>query len=87
MWWYNILGNNEGSISDLLQLDPITAGSVLLSANLVALKREKPLTILTVIIIERTKFIDYFGLSIEADLSRVGKKNIDFILIRYIPNP
>ena len=40
MWWYNILGDNEGSISHLLQLDHITAGSILLTANLVALKRE-----------------------------------------------
>ena len=39
MWWYNILGDNEGSISHILRLDPITAGSILLTANLVALKR------------------------------------------------
>ena len=35
-------------------------------------------SILTVKIIERRKFIDYFGLSIDANPSRVGKKNIHF---------
>ena len=40
MLWYNILGNNKGSISHLLQLDPITEGSILLYADLGALKRE-----------------------------------------------
>ena len=32
------------------------------------------------------KFTDYFGLSIEADLSRVGKNNV-FFHIGYIPSP
>ena len=40
MYWYNILGDNEGSISHILWLDPITEGSNLLTDNLVALKRE-----------------------------------------------
>ena len=39
MWCYNILGDIEGSISDTLWLDTINAGSVLLNANLVVLKR------------------------------------------------
>ena len=39
MWWKIILGDNEGSISHILWLDPITAGSILLTAKLVALKR------------------------------------------------
>ena len=40
MWCYNILGDNNGSLSHILQLDPINPGSVLLTSNLVALKRE-----------------------------------------------
>ena len=48
MRWYNILGDNKGSISHLLRLDPIAAGSVLLTANLVALKRGKSESILIV---------------------------------------
>ena len=31
------------------------------------------------------KLIDYFGLSIEADPSRVGKKNVYFVRIGCIP--
>ena len=31
MWWYNIIGDNKGSISDISWLDPITVGSVLLT--------------------------------------------------------
>ena len=38
MWWCNILGDNEGSISHVLQIDPIDSGSILLTHNLVALK-------------------------------------------------
>ena len=73
MWCYNIIGDNEVSISHLLQLYPITSGSILLTNNLVALKRENPEPILTVKIIEWRKFIDYFGLNIEANPSRLGK--------------
>ena len=40
MWCYNILGYKEVIISDVLWLDPIAAGYVLLIVNLVALKRE-----------------------------------------------
>ena len=40
MWWYNILGDNKGIISDILMLDPITSGSAVITANLIALKRE-----------------------------------------------
>ena len=40
MWWYNIIGDNKGRISYILRLDPIPAGSILLTANIVALKRE-----------------------------------------------
>ena len=74
MWWYNILGYNEGSISHILRLDPITIGSILLTANLVALKRGNYDPILIVKRTEWRKFIDYFGQSIEADPSKVGKK-------------
>ena len=44
----NILGDNEGIISHLLWIDPIAAGSILLTDNLVALKRENYDIILTV---------------------------------------
>ena len=87
MWWYNILGDNEGSISHILRLDPITAGSILLTDNLVAPKRGNSEPILTLKITEWSKFIDYFGLSIEADPSRVEKKNIYFFRIGSIPIP
>ena len=52
MWWYNILGDNEGSISHLLRIYPITEGSISLSAALVALKRGNPEPILIVKITE-----------------------------------
>ena len=87
MWCYNILGDNNGGTSYILQLDPITAWSVLLTSKIVALKRENPEPILTVKIIEWRKFIDYFDLSIEADPSRVGKKNVYYFNIRYISSP
>ena len=32
-------------------------------------------------------FIDYFGLSIEADPSKVVKKNVHFVCIKYILRP
>ena len=87
MWWYNIIGDNERSISNLLQLGPITAGSILLPDNLVALKRENPESIWTVKRTEWRKFIDCFCRSIEADPSRVDKKNIHFVHIGYILRP
>ena len=76
MWWYNILGDNNGSISHIFQLDTITEGYFLLVANLVALKNENSEPISTEKRTERSKFLDYFGLSIEADPSRVGKNNV-----------
>ena len=85
MWWYNTLGDNEGNTSHILRIYPITAGSILLTVKLVALKRENSEPILIVKITEWSKFIDYFGLSIEADSSRMGKKNVYFIHIGYIP--
>ena len=87
MWCYNILGDNEVSISDILQLDTITSGSVLLTTNLVALKRGNPEPILTVKIIEWRKFIDYFGLNIEANPSRLGKNNTYSFHIGYLTSP
>ena len=41
-----MLGNNKRSISHILQLDPITEGYVLLTANLVSLKKGNYETIL-----------------------------------------
>ena len=87
MWWYNILGDNKGGISHILGLDPIAAGYVLLTANLVVPKRENPEPISTVKITEWRKFIDYSGTSIENDPSRVGKKNIYIVHVGYIPSP
>ena len=52
MGWYNIPGDNEGSISHNLRLSHITAGSILLTDNLVAPKRENSEPILT---LKRTK--------------------------------
>ena len=48
MWWYNILGDNKGIIPHILRLDPINAGSILLTVKLVALKRENSEPTLTV---------------------------------------
>ena len=64
----------------------MTARSILLTDNLVALKRESSEHILIVKIIEWRKFIDYFGLSTEANPFRVGKKNIHFFRIGSIPS-
>ena len=75
---YNILGDNEESISHISRLDIITAGSILLTIKLVALKRVNYEPILKVERTEWRKFIDSFGLSIEADPSRVKKKKITF---------
>ena len=86
MCWYNILGDSKGNISHILRFDPITAGSILLYVKLVALKRENYDLILVVKITEWSKFIDYFGLSIESEPSKVGKKNVYFFRIRYIPS-
>ena len=85
MWWYNILGYNEVRISHILWVDPINAWSILLTTKLVALKRENYEPILALKITEWRKLVDYFGYSIEADLSRVIKKNIYIVHIRYIP--
>ena len=76
MWWCNILGDKEGSISYILWFDPITEGYFILTSNIIFLKEENPEPILTVKIIEWRKFIDYFGLSIEANPTRVNKKNL-----------
>ena len=76
MWWYIILGDNEVSISHILRIDPIAAGSILLTAKIVALKKENYDPILTVKRTKWRKFIDYFCRNIEADPSRVVKKNM-----------
>ena len=78
--WYN-----KASISHILQLDPITSGSVLITAKIVALKRKNAEPILTVKIIEWRKFIEYFGLSIEANSSTVDKYIYICLHISYIP--
>ena len=87
MWWYNILGDNKGSISYILRLDPITLGYILLTANLVSPKMENSDPILIVKRTEWSKFTDYFGLSIVADPSKVDKKKMDFVCIGTIPRP
>ena len=48
MWWYNLLGFSEGSISHILRPDPITSVSILLTDNFVALKMENYELILVV---------------------------------------
>ena len=87
MWWYNILGNNQVSISDILRIDLITAAYVLLTANLLVPKMKNTDPILTVKRTEWGKSIDYFCLSIEANPPRVGKKNVYFVHIGSIPSP
>ena len=76
MWWYNIHGDNEGSNSHILRIYSIAVGSILLTANLVALKRENYKPVLIVKKTEWSECSDYFGQIIEADTSRVGKKKI-----------
>ena len=87
MWWYNILGNNKESISHILRLDPITEGSILITAKLVATKRENCDPVLAVKRTEWRKFIDDFGQSIEANPSRADKKEMYFLHIGYTPIP
>ena len=87
MWWYNILGDNEGSISNLLRCDTISVWSILIIVKIVELKRENYEPILAVKRAKWSKFIDYSGLSIEAKLSRVVKKKIHFSHVGYIPRP
>ena len=87
MWWYNIFGYNKGSVSHLLRLDLITSGSILPTVKLVAMKRGYSELILTVKRTECREFIGFFGRSIEADPSRVVKKNIYLVHIGYIPTP
>ena len=82
-----MLGENEGRISHILRPGPINAGYIILVTNLVSLKRENPEPILTVKITEWRKFINYFGLMIEAEPSRVGQNNLHFPHIGYIPSP
>ena len=87
IWFYNIRWDNKERISHLLQLYPITAVSILLTSNLFASKKENPEPILAVKIIGWRKFINYFGLSIEVNQSRAGKKKIYFVHIGYITSP
>ena len=87
MWWYNILGDNKGIISHILWLDTLTAGSILLTVKLDALKGGDYKTILTVKRTEWRKFTDYFGRSIEDNPSKLGKKKIYIFHIGYIPRP
>ena len=87
MWCYNILGDNKGSISHISQLVSINTGSILLTDYLDALRRGNSDPTLAFKRIEWRKFIDYFGIGIEADPPRVGKKNVHFVHIGYIPIP
>ena len=66
------------------KLDTITVEYASITTDLVLLKRKKSDPILTVKRTEWRKFIDYFGLSIKANQSRVGKKNAYFVHIGYI---
>ena len=62
-------------------MDPFTTGSILLTTDLIALKRENTESILTVKRIKWRKIIDVFCHSVEADPTRVGKKNIYFCVL------
>ena len=87
MWCYIILGDNKGSISYILCIDPIVSESVLFTDKLVSLKMENTEPVLTLKRTEWKKSINYFGLSIEANPSRVGKNNVYFVRVGYIPIP
>ena len=76
-----------GSISHLLRLDPFNAGSIFLNVKLVALKKGNYEPIWAFKITEWRKCIDYFGLSIETDPSKVSKKKIYIFNIIYVPRP
>ena len=73
MRWYNILRDNEGSISNILRLDSITVGYILIAVKLVTRKRVNYEPILAVIRTERRQLVYYFGQIIKANLSRVEK--------------
>ena len=66
------MGIPGGSISHILQPDNITAGSILLADNLVALKRDNPYPILALKRTEWREFIDYFVLKRTYFLSILG---------------
>ena len=61
MWWYDILGDNKGIISHLLRLDPIIVGYIVLTNNLVALKKKNDEPILIVKRTEWRTLFDYFS--------------------------
>ena len=86
MWCYNILGNNKGSISLLLQPYLINTGYFLLTDNLVVLKRENTEPILTFQIIE-WRILLFFGRSIEDNPYRAKTNNVYFVHIKYITSP
>ena len=87
IWCFNILGDNERSISHILRIDIITVGYILLTTNLVVIKRENSKPIFIAKKTELRLFIDYSGLCIEVDPSREGKRNIFFFHIGYLPRP
>ena len=58
MWWYYILGDNGGIVSDILRVDTITAGYILLAVKIVALKKVNSEPILTVKITEWRKLLN-----------------------------
>ena len=87
MWWYNILGDNMEAYHIFYGLILLLQGLFYSVLKIVALKRENYEPILTVKINEWRKLIDYFGLKIETDSSRVGKKKIYIFHIGYIPRP
>ena len=60
MWCYNILRDNKGSISHILQLYNITSGSVLLADNLVSLISGDTESILGMKIIEWRRMNELF---------------------------
>ena len=81
IWWYNTLEDNKGIILDILRPGNITSGSVLINTNLVVPKGGNNEPVLTVKRTEWRKSVDYFGLSIDTDPSRVDKKNVYFFIL------
>ena len=76
----------KGSISYILWFDPIDEGYFLLTSNIVFLIRENTDPILTLKIIELRKLVDFFGISIESDPTRLGKNNLYFLFIVSTPS-
>ena len=76
-WWYNILGNNTGSLVNLLRLGPISTAALLKAAGLLNVQRNK----LCIVKDEWDNFITTYELNIEFKTSYVNKMKVIFIRV------